>query len=79
MCTKIVNRSLWIKALVVPLMLFVFINTSIAQARTVSGRVTDKETGEGLPGVSVVIEGTSEGSISDMDGNYKVAAPDNAV
>ena len=44
-----------------------------AQERTVAGKVTDKETGEGLPGVSVVIEGTSEGTIADMDGNYKLA------
>lgn len=45
---------------------------AFSQERTVSGTVTDQETGEELPGVSVVIDGTSEGTITDMDGNYRL-------
>ena len=78
MCTKTVNSSSWIKVLIIPMMMMAFINVSIAQTRTVSGRVTDKETGEGLPGVSVVIAGTSDGTIADIEGNYKLPVPEDA-
>ena len=57
---------------------FVFATSSWAQ-RTVSGKVTD-ESGEGLPGVNVVIKGTTTGVTTDLDGNYQISVPDdNAV
>lgn len=43
---------------------------------TVSGKVTDKETNEPLPGVSIMIKGTSSGTISDLDGNYSLTIND---
>lgn len=46
----------------------------------VSGTVKDQETGEGLPGVSVLVKGTSTGTVTDVDGFYKLTVPDgNAV
>lgn len=39
--------------------------------RTVSGTITDQN-GQPLPGVSVFLEGTSTGTISDFDGNYSI-------
>ncbi len=36
----------------------------------ISGKVTDKNTGEPLPGVNVLIEGTMMGAATDMNGNY---------
>lgn len=49
------------------------------QQRSISGRVTDT-TGAGLPGVSVVIKGTTNGVITDMDGNYTLPkVPVNAI
>ncbi len=42
-----------------------------AQNNTVSGTVTD-ETGEGLPGVNVVVKGTSKGTVTDVEGNYSL-------
>ena len=39
--------------------------------RTVSGKVTDSG-GEGLPGVTVVIKGTTNGTTTDIDGNYQL-------
>jgi iron complex outermembrane receptor protein len=44
-----------------------------AQDRTVSGSVTDSKTGEGLPGVNVLVVGTSSGATTDFDGNYKLS------
>lgn len=42
---------------------------------TVSGRVTDGSTGETLPGVNVVIKGTSQGTATDADGEFKLVVP----
>ena len=35
-----------------------------------AGRVTDGSTGDGLPGATVVLEGTTLGTATDVDGNY---------
>ncbi|MCS6928509.1 MAG: TonB-dependent receptor [Saprospiraceae bacterium] len=43
--------------------------------RVITGRVTDAETGDGLPGVTVVVKGTSVGVRTDTDGRYRIEAP----
>lgn len=40
----------------------------------ITGQVIEAETGEPLPGVSIIIKGTSSGSTTDIDGNYSLAA-----
>jgi TonB-linked SusC/RagA family outer membrane protein len=54
--------------------------TAVLQAAdiTVSGRVTD-EKGEGLPGVNVVVKGTTNGAQTDVEGRYTLTVPDNAT
>lgn len=53
--------------------------TAFAQTRiTVTGTVTD-EGGSPLPGVSVIIKGTSRGVSTDFDGKYEVQASQNEV
>jgi len=47
-----------------------------AQDRTVSGTVTSAEDGSPIPGVSIIITGTTTGTITDMDGNYNVNVPE---
>jgi TonB-linked SusC/RagA family outer membrane protein len=49
--------------------------SSWAQERTVSGRVTSAEDGSALPGVNVVLKGTTTGTVTDVDGNYKISVP----
>ncbi|GAB3549062.1 SusC/RagA family TonB-linked outer membrane protein [Spirosoma fluminis] len=44
----------------------------MAQDRRISGQVKD-ETGTGLPGVSIVLKGSTQGTTSDAEGNYTVA------
>ncbi len=39
--------------------------------RTVRGKITD-DTGEALPGVNVVVKGTTRGTTTDLDGNYEL-------
>lgn len=46
--------------------------TAAAQTLTVTGKVTDKSTQETIIGASVLIEGTDNGTITDIDGNFKL-------
>ena len=52
--------------------------TNVRGQKTVSGKVTDNS-GEGIPGVNVVIKGTTIGSITDFDGNYQVSVEENST
>jgi TonB-linked SusC/RagA family outer membrane protein len=45
---------------------------------TIKGRVLD-EKGAGLPGVNVVVRGTTTGTQTDADGRYTIKAPDNST
>ena len=47
-------------------------NTAQAQQQTVSGKVTDVG-GQPMPGVSVVVKGTTQGTITNSDGNYSLS------
>ena len=42
---------------------------------TVTGKVTSSEDETGLPGVNVIVKGTSQGTVTDIDGNYKIDVP----
>jgi TonB-dependent starch-binding outer membrane protein SusC len=46
--------------------------------RTVKGKVTDSENGEGLIGATVVVVGTTRGASTDIDGNFSVEVPEGA-
>ncbi|HYG20524.1 MAG TPA: SusC/RagA family TonB-linked outer membrane protein, partial [Ohtaekwangia sp.] len=48
----------------------------LAQTKKISGTVKDESTGETLPGVSVVLKGTTTGSITDMNGAYSLEVPE---
>jgi TonB-linked SusC/RagA family outer membrane protein len=41
----------------------------------VTGRVTSVEDGQSIPGVNVLIKGTTTGAVTDINGNYSVEAP----
>ncbi|MEP2771128.1 MAG: SusC/RagA family TonB-linked outer membrane protein [Fulvivirga sp.] len=51
------------------------VSFAIAQERTVSGKVTSVEDGTSLPGVNVILKGTTNGTVTDIDGNYKLNVP----
>jgi len=46
-----------------------------AQDRSLSGRVTDRGTGQGLPGVTVLAKGTTTGTSTNSDGAYTLSVP----
>ncbi|WP_035478794.1 SusC/RagA family TonB-linked outer membrane protein [Gelidibacter mesophilus] len=53
--------------------LFLFVvQSSFAQSASISGVVTEKGSGMPLIGVNVVVEGTSNGAVTDFDGNYTI-------
>jgi len=51
----------------------------MAQQSFVSGKVIDEWNGEPLPGVNVLIKGSTQGSITDIEGNYRVEASSDDV
>lgn len=53
-------------------------NHVLAQERTVTGRVTASEDGSPLPGVNVVLKGSTTGTVTDTDGNFSVSMPSGA-
>jgi TonB-linked SusC/RagA family outer membrane protein len=54
------------------LMLSLLATSGRAQNKQVSGQVTSKSDGTGIPGVNVVVQGTSKGTTTDVDGNYTI-------
>ncbi len=59
------------------LFLLIGINT-LVQGQTITGTVTD-DSGEGLIGANILIKGTSQGTVTDFDGNYELSIPDGAT
>ncbi|HHZ98541.1 MAG TPA: TonB-dependent receptor [Candidatus Marinimicrobia bacterium] len=55
------------------LFLLLTLPVSLFAQATVSGRVTDAETGQGLAGANVVIEGTSIGAAANATGDYSIS------
>ncbi len=63
---------------------FVFFSASFlmsfAQERTISGVVTSESDGEAIPGVSVIVKGTTVGTMTDINGKYSILIkPDTKV
>src|SRR5690606_31673000 len=48
------------------------------QDRIISGNVRSSEDGTGIPGVNILIQGTSVGTVSDEDGGYTISIPGGA-
>ncbi len=64
------------KWIAVILLMTVSASVALAQLTRVKGRVTDKDTGEGIPFVAVYLEGTTVGVTSDLDGYYSFETRD---
>jgi TonB-linked SusC/RagA family outer membrane protein len=56
-----------------------FIGFSQQAGQTISGTITDSSTGETLPGVNILVKGTGIGTVSDMDGKYRLEVPGQAA
>jgi len=51
----------------------------LAQSKTLSGTVTDSSDGSPLPGVNVLVQGTTNGTQTDFDGNYSIDAEEGNI
>ncbi|MDH5598006.1 MAG: TonB-dependent receptor plug domain-containing protein, partial [Cyclobacteriaceae bacterium] len=59
--------------------MFIMSYSIYAQERTVSGTVTSADDGSTLPGVNVVIKGTTTGVATDIDGKYTISVSESDV
>ncbi|HSN48679.1 MAG TPA: carboxypeptidase-like regulatory domain-containing protein, partial [Flavobacterium sp.] len=55
-------------------LLFLLVQTAFAQAQTISGTVKNKADGIPIPGVSILVQGTTRGSVTDLDGKFNISA-----
>ncbi len=54
--------------------------TNVYSQTALTGKVTDEETREGIPGVNVIIKGTTIGTVTNMDGDFSInASPDDIM
>lgn len=55
-----------------------FVPLAVAQTQTISGTVTSAEDNEPLPGVNILVKGTSSGTVTDVEGKYSLSVGDEA-
>lgn len=70
--------KLWATSLVLICSFFLVLSTPAYAQTTVSGVVTDSE-GEPLVGAGVLMQGTTRGVVTDLDGRYEISVPSDAV
>ena len=56
------------------LLAFMLITAMAWSQKTITGTVTDADSGEPLIGANIVIKGTSTGNVTDIDGTYSLQA-----
>jgi len=66
---RIILKNLKVFLFLVAMLSFSF---SYAQVKTVTGKVTDADNGEPLPGVTIVVKGTTNGTITNFDGEFSL-------
>src|SRR5687768_9680033 len=63
------------KFLLIVFMCSLLFDTAQAQERTISGKVMSSEDGSPLPGVNVIVKGTTNGTATDAEGQYTLSVP----
>ena len=63
-------------ALILSIFVLLGANALYAQTKTITGTVTGSEDGDPIPGVSVVVRGTTIGTITRVDGTYSLSVPE---
>jgi TonB-linked SusC/RagA family outer membrane protein len=64
-----------LKFLVVIALLFCFVGEAYSQSARLTGKVTQKSDGQGVPGATVAIKGAALGTVTDVNGNYTLNMP----
>lgn len=60
------------------LLLYLFISSARAQDRTISGTVLDEEENP-IPGVNIIVKGSTAGTVTDVEGKYRISLPADAT
>ena len=77
--THLQKKALWLKNLFLTACLILVAMPVLSQTRTVTGTVTDTS-GDALIGVSILVQGTSNGVVTDLDGKYTLTnVPENGT
>jgi len=72
---SLLKSSFMKRVSILGILMFTLVSWSFAQQRNVQGTVSDKA-GEPLIGASVLVKGTTSGTITDIDGSYQLNVPD---
>ena len=74
---EVIRQKTWHKILFL-MFLGLMITSSIIAQRTVTGKVTGAD-GLGVPSASILVKGTTSGTVTDLDGNFSLNVPNNAA
>ncbi|MCU0365715.1 MAG: TonB-dependent receptor [Bacteroidales bacterium] len=67
------------KLLLTSMIFFSVVLSLLAQQKTITGVITDKTDGLPIIGATIQVEGTSSGSVTDLDGKYSISAAPGAI
>ncbi|HZK92703.1 MAG TPA: SusC/RagA family TonB-linked outer membrane protein [Prolixibacteraceae bacterium] len=62
-------------SLLLAFLAFIGLQVVLAQTRNISGTVTSGDDGSSIPGASVIVKGTTLGTVTDMDGKFSLKIP----
>lgn len=65
--------------LLIAVVLFIGVQSLYAQTKDLSGVITSSEDGSTIPGASIMVKGTTLGTVTDIDGNFTLKVPEDAV
>ncbi len=66
------------KILLISFFITAFVLQGWSQEKVISGKITAEDDGSALPGVNVIVKGTTIGTTSDISGDYKLSVPGDA-
>ncbi len=69
----------WERFILVLIFCFTVCGSAFAQNASITGKVTDAASNEPIPGATVQLQGTNIGISTDLNGNFKLSGPSNAV
>jgi len=72
------KRILWLRYLFI-FLAFASASFAYAQEISVTGKVKDATDGSSIPGATIVVKGTSTGTVTDVDGNYTIKVQPGAI
>jgi iron complex outermembrane receptor protein len=76
--TAIMTLKKLLQTFVMPALLLLWTQAAFSQNKTVTGKITDSKDATGIPGVTVLVKGTSIGTKTDVNGAFTLSAPTSA-